>query len=68
MEDQVCLLFDGDCRGRECMVVGFTSTYAIKCVSPLNTTYNYTTYGTSAHHHLRCEFESRPGRGVQHYM
>jgi len=38
-------------RGRDCMVVGFTTTYA-----------------TSAYHHWCCEFESRPGRGAQHYM
>ena len=40
------------CRhGRDHMVVGFTTTYAI-----------------SAYHHYCCEFESRPGRGVQHYV
>jgi len=39
-------------RGRlDCMVVGFTTTYAI-----------------SAHHHGCCEFKSRSGRGVQHYV
>ena len=38
-------------RGRDRMVVGFTTTYAI-----------------SAYHHRCCEFESRPGRGVQHYV
>jgi len=27
-----------------------------------------TTYAISAYHHLRCEFESRSGRGVQHYV
>ena len=27
-----------------------------------------TTYAISAYHHLCCEFESRSGRGVQHYM
>ena len=37
-------------RGRDRMVVGFTTTYAI-----------------SAYHHW-CEFESRSGRGVQHYV
>jgi hypothetical protein len=37
--------------GRDCMVIGFTSTYAI-----------------SDYHHLCCEFESRSGRGVQHYV
>ena len=36
---------------RPCMVVGFTTTYAI-----------------SAYHHCCCEFESRSGRGVQHYV
>ena len=35
---------------RDCMVVGFTTTYVI-----------------SAYHHWCCEFESRSGRGVQHY-
>jgi hypothetical protein len=39
------------CRcGRDRMVVGFTTTYAI-----------------SAYRHWCCEFESRWGRGVQHY-
>jgi hypothetical protein len=36
---------------RDCMVVGFTTTYAIR-----------------AYHHWCCEFESRSGRGVQHYV
>jgi hypothetical protein len=27
-----------------------------------------TTYAISAYHHWRCEFESRSGRGVQHYV
>ena len=39
------------CRGRDHMVVGFTTTYAI-----------------SAYQHWCCEFESRSGRGVQHYV
>jgi len=38
-------------RGRDCMVIGFTTTYAI-----------------SAYHHWCCEFESRSGRVVQHYV
>jgi len=38
-------------RGRDRMVVGFTTTYAI-----------------SAYHHWCCEFESRSGRGLQHYV
>ena len=38
-------------RGRDRMVVGFTTTYAI-----------------SAYHHGCREFESRPGRDVQHYV
>jgi hypothetical protein len=38
-------------RGRDRMVVGFTTTYAI-----------------SAYHHWCCEFESRSGRHVQHYV
>jgi len=38
-------------RGRDRMVVRFTTTYA-----------------SSAHHHWCCEFESRPRRGVQHYV
>jgi hypothetical protein len=37
-------------RGRDRMVVGFTTTNAI-----------------STYHHWCCEFESRSGRGVQHY-
>jgi len=41
----------GDRCGRDRMVVGFTTTYAI-----------------SAYYHLCCEFESRSGRGVQHYL
>jgi hypothetical protein len=39
------------CRGRDRMVVGFTTTYAV-----------------SAYQHWCCEFESRSGRGVQHYV
>jgi hypothetical protein len=27
-----------------------------------------TTYAISAYHHRYCEFESRSGRGVQHYV
>jgi len=38
-------------RGRDRMIVGFTTTYAI-----------------SAYHHWCCEFESRSGRYVQHYV
>ena len=38
-------------HGRDHMVVGFTTTYAI-----------------SAYHYWYCEFESRSGRGVQHYV
>jgi len=38
-------------RGRDRMVVGFTTTYAI-----------------SVCHHRCCEFESRSGRGAQHYV
>ena len=38
-------------RGRDRIVVGFTTTYAI-----------------SAYHHWCCDFESRSGRGVQHYV
>ena len=45
------LLSFGDRRGRDRMVVGFITTYAI-----------------SAYHHRCCEFESRSGRGVQHYV
>jgi hypothetical protein len=37
--------------GRDRMVVGFTTTYAI-----------------SAYHHWCFEFESRSGRGAQHYV
>jgi hypothetical protein len=39
------------CQGRERMVVGFITTYAI-----------------SVYHRWCCEFESRSGRGVQHYV
>jgi len=42
---------DGGRRGRDRMVVGFTTTYAL-----------------SAYHHWCCDFESRSGRGVQHYV
>ena len=42
---------DRDRHGRDCMVVGFTTTCAI-----------------SAYHHWCYEFESRSGRGVQHYV
>jgi hypothetical protein len=38
-------------RGRDRMVVRFTTTYAI-----------------SSYHQCCCEFESRTGRGVQHYV
>jgi hypothetical protein len=38
-------------RGRDQMVFGFTTTYAI-----------------SAYHNWCCEFKSRSGRGVQHYV
>ena len=38
-------------HGRDCMVVGLTTAYAI-----------------SAYHHSCCEFESRSGRCVQHYV
>jgi hypothetical protein len=40
-----------DRRGRDSMIVGFITTYAI-----------------SAYHHWCCEFESRSGHGVQHYV
>ena len=43
--------FSGGRRGRDRMVVGFTTTYAI-----------------STYPHWCCEFESRSGRGVQHYV
>jgi hypothetical protein len=38
-------------HGRNHMVVGFTTTYAI-----------------SAYYHWYCEFESRSGWGLQHYV
>ena len=38
-------------RGRDRMVVRFTTTYAI-----------------GSYHHWCCEFESRTGRGIQHYV
>jgi hypothetical protein len=44
------MLRGGD-HGRDRMVVGYTTTYAI-----------------SAYHHWCCEFETRSGRGVQHYV
>jgi len=47
----VVVFFWGGGRGRDRIVVGFTTTYAI-----------------SAYHHWCCEFESRSGRGVQHYL
>jgi hypothetical protein len=43
--------FKGGRRGRDRMVVGFTTIYAI---------------GT--YHHWCCGFDSRSGRGVQHYV
>ena len=45
-------------RGRDRLVVGFTTTGS----------WIYNTYAISAYHHLSCEFESRSGRGVQHYV
>ena len=36
---------------RDCVVVGFTTTYA-----------------DGVYHHCCCEFESRSGRGMQHYV
>ena len=45
-------------RGRDRMVVGFTTTMVVGFT---------TTYAISAYHHWCCEFESRSGRGVQHY-
>jgi len=42
---------NGGRGGRDSMVVGFTTTYAI-----------------STYRHWCCEFESRLGRGVQHYV
>ena len=44
-------LWLGSCRGRDRMIVGFTTTYAI-----------------TDFHHWCYEFESRSGRGVQHYV
>jgi hypothetical protein len=46
----VVRIFKRGSRGRDRMVVGFTTTYTI-----------------GAYHHW-CEFESRSGRGVQHYV
>jgi hypothetical protein len=42
-------------RSHDRMVVGFTTTYMYM-------------YAISAYHHCCCEFESRSGRGVQHYV
>ena len=51
-ENNTCLLFLLEMsRGRDRMVVGFTTTYAI-----------------STYHHCCCEFESRPGQDVPHYV
>jgi len=50
MNIYICTMSRGR-RGRDRMVVGFTTTYAI-----------------SAYRHWCCEFESRSGRGVQHYV
>jgi hypothetical protein len=49
--DDICIYTVRGRHGRDCMVVGFTTTYAI-----------------SAYHHWCCEFKSRSGRGVQHYV
>ena len=54
MREYATLHLDTNCsrgrRGPDCMVVEFTTIYAI-----------------SDYHHRCCEFESRSGRGVQHY-
>jgi hypothetical protein len=47
----IMLYFNRDRRGRDRMVVGFPTTYAI-----------------SAYHRWCCEFESRSGLGVQHFV
>ena len=49
----LCINFKlfGGCRGRDHIVVGFTTTYAI-----------------GPYHHWCCGFNSRSGRGVQHYV
>jgi hypothetical protein len=51
MDGTPCELIISDRRGSDRMVVGFTTTYAIR-----------------AYHHWCCEFESRSGRGVHHYV
>ena len=47
----IMLYFNRGRRGRDRMVVGFPTTYAI-----------------SAYHRWCCEFESRSGLGVQHFV
>jgi len=46
----------GGRRGRDRMVVGYTTTCAISV------------YHNCVYHNWCCEFESRSGRGVQHYV
>jgi hypothetical protein len=82
------------CRGRDSMVVGFTTTCAISASNVVKRDPNppilinylqrqfifklkgrdhtdvgfITTYAINAYHHWWCEFESRSGRGAQHYV
>jgi len=49
--DKWLLYMSGARRGRDRMVVRFTTIYAIV-----------------AYHHWCCGFDSRSGRGVQHYV
>ena len=51
LNDWITHFYQWGSRGRDHMVVGFTTIYAI-----------------SAYHHWCWEFESRSGRGVQHYV
>jgi len=51
LDNEFTILLTKYRSGRDHVVVGFTTTYAI-----------------SAYHHWCCEFESRSGRGVQHYV
>jgi len=51
LDNEFTILLTKYRSGRDNVVVGFTTTYAI-----------------SAYHHWCCEFESRSGRGVQHYV
>ena len=44
----------------DCCLLGYFMVFAMSGCT--------TTYAISAYHHSSCEFESRSGRGVQHYV